>query len=86
MNDEKRPSVTAIVMKLDISYHSVMYERPWVAYLPSNPKMRASGETEDEALASLECMMSYDNFGKILEIKTVEITFDSLLVKEVMEK
>ena len=79
-------SVTVIVVELEDTNSSISpmsNPRPFYAYMASNPKIRADGCTEEEALASLKHqILSHHPPAK--RRRAVDLRLDELIVEEVM--
>jgi len=78
-------SIAVIVCDIgDDPFNLVGTQRPILAYVASNPQLRAAGRDEKEALEMLRAnILGHAHSSK--KRKAVEMDFDDLLVEEIME-
>jgi hypothetical protein len=89
MTDEILPYIPVVVIKngYDSTSNSIMLgsagSRPYLAQVITNPKLRADGETRDDALNRLRNVLrSY--FLCTEEFEIVNMDINEILVEEVM--
>ena len=82
-------SVTIIVGKTQYNANSrfeinPMAPQPWQAFVASNPQLRSSGRTEQEAIDRLKKVIMYvtDNM-EIGTARVVDLVLDDLVVAEI---
>jgi hypothetical protein len=81
-------SVTVIVVELepDPNPHAVQMvtaARPFYAYMASNPRVRADGETEEDALERLKHLI-LTHHPPARRRRVVDLQLSELIVEEVM--
>lgn len=76
-------SVTVIIVELMEEQWSFPLEKPFLVYVAGNPKLRADGRTEEEAMDKLKHHI-LSMAGKAKSVKTREMSFDELTVQEIM--
>ena len=77
-------SVTVCELMNDDPSLNPMAPRPFFAFVPANPHLRANGATEEQALEALKEVMTSTVRGA-KKAKIVELRFDELVVKEIMD-
>ena len=78
-----KPSIAVVITKIEEHYFGPATYRPYVAMVLSNPALKANGETEQEALDRLKAYI-ISHVGQKF-IRLVDLQFDELIVKEVMD-
>ncbi len=59
--------------------------KPFLAYMASNPEIRALGRTEDEAVERLvRHVLAFTKGKYVVSAKVREVNFDELIVQEIM--
>lgn len=87
----KSPSVTIIVGKEKEGtpgyYVNLMATpKPWIAMLASDPKVRADGETKEDAIKRLyDWIVSYIPPG-LEDVEITELNFDEMACEELINK
>lgn len=61
----------------------MMSGKSFYAMVVANPKLRANGRDAEDAIENLKHVIRSHIFGKF--VKIVDVSFDDLIVQEVME-
>lgn len=91
VSDMPEASVTVIVVELDPDPYghgaspmmTTGQDRPFYAYMASNPKIRSDGRTEEEALERLKHLI-LNHHPPAKKRRVVDLRLDELIVEEVM--
>lgn len=80
------PQIPIIVIRdyRTISQYSPAFENPYLAYVITNPDLRASGKTEEDAIKHLKSSI-INRFAKGNFVRMAHITLEELIIESVHE-
>ncbi len=99
MSDVKYPEIPVVVIDSSYSTHdafsltpmglgpstAIASGKPFIAMCITNPQIRASGATEEDAVKGLKILLK-DHIGRNRRVTYTTISFDDELVEEVMQE